>query len=238
MIDKLRDDSEYYGEEGRAYLSNSDIGALLNNPREFHQDQEDSKNFAMGRYFHQLLLEPDKAANTTLVDASTRNTKVYKEAAKDDGFLLLTKEAEEVHSWVDAIKSNFDFFSDINSPENIFEEPAIGEISGEMWKGKADIVAADRVIDLKTTGDITQFRWNARKYNYDSQAYIYQQLFGKPLLFYVIDKKTLMMGVFTPSEDFIDSGKSKVERAVEVYRRFFGPDATDSVTDYYISEKI
>ena len=28
-------------------------------------------------------------------------------------------------------------------------------------------------------------------YNYDSQAYIYQQLFDKPVKFYIIDKKTL-----------------------------------------------
>ena len=35
IIEKLRDDAQYYGEFGKQYLSNSDIGALLGNPKEF-----------------------------------------------------------------------------------------------------------------------------------------------------------------------------------------------------------
>ena len=35
MIDSLRDDNNYYGQVGGAYLSNSDIGTLLNNPQGF-----------------------------------------------------------------------------------------------------------------------------------------------------------------------------------------------------------
>ena len=58
VIDILRDDKEYYSGIGKNYLSNSDIDALLNNPRDFGKPREDNKNFADGRYFHQLLLEP------------------------------------------------------------------------------------------------------------------------------------------------------------------------------------
>ena len=32
VIEKLRDDKHYYGDFGKQYLSNSDIGSLLNNP--------------------------------------------------------------------------------------------------------------------------------------------------------------------------------------------------------------
>ena len=35
IIEKLKDDKEYYGGVGKQYLSNSDIGALLNNPKEY-----------------------------------------------------------------------------------------------------------------------------------------------------------------------------------------------------------
>ena len=35
IIEKLRDDAEYYGGVGKNYLSNSDISSLLNNPKEF-----------------------------------------------------------------------------------------------------------------------------------------------------------------------------------------------------------
>ena len=57
-----------------------------------------------------------------------------------------------------------------------YEEPAIAEINGQMWKGKADILNHEEqlIIDLKTTSDLDKFRWNAKKYNYDSQAYIYR----------------------------------------------------------------
>ena len=35
ILETLRDDEQYYGEFGKQYLSNSDIGSLLNNPNEF-----------------------------------------------------------------------------------------------------------------------------------------------------------------------------------------------------------
>jgi len=49
---------------------------------------------------------------------------------------------------------------------------------GRKFKAKADILCPDRIIDLKTTGNIDDFKWSARKYGYDSQCYIYQSLFG------------------------------------------------------------
>ena len=37
ILDRLRNDEDYYGAFGKQYLSNSDIGALLKNPKEFGQ---------------------------------------------------------------------------------------------------------------------------------------------------------------------------------------------------------
>ena len=39
-IKKLEDDQHYYGAFGRRYLSNSDIGALLGNPKDFRKDKK------------------------------------------------------------------------------------------------------------------------------------------------------------------------------------------------------
>ncbi len=61
ILELLKDDTNYYGPMGKAYLSNSDIGALLGNPKDFGKSRPDNKSFAEGRYFHQLLTEPDKA---------------------------------------------------------------------------------------------------------------------------------------------------------------------------------
>jgi hypothetical protein len=240
IIDELRDDDEYYNGKGKYYLSNSDIYALLTNPKRFRARSEDSKHFHEGRLFHQLILEPEKAVNVPQVDVSTRNTKEYKKYLEDSGleFAMLTKEYDEIVRLASVMKSNLQFYDDIYRDGNLYEEPTIGEIKGLQWKAKADIVTADSIIDLKTTSDINKFRWSAKSYNYDSQCYIYQQLFGKPLYFYVIDKESEQLGLFRPSEEFVKGGEAKVERAMEVYYRYFGPNPTDDIDNYFINETL
>lgn len=238
VLEKLRDDSQYYGEFGKQYLSNSDIGTLLTNPKEFGVSRADNQAFAQGRLFHQLILEPHKAEEWEFVDVSSRNTKAYKEfiAEKNLDFALLEKENLQIRKLVDAMMGNMDFYDDIRNEGNEYEVPAVGEIEGLMWKGKADIVHPEMLIDIKTTSKISDFKWSARKYNYDSQCYIYQQLFGKPLVFYVIDKTNEMLGIFRPTEEFVKGGRDKVKRAVEVYHKFFSDDATDDINFYYVED--
>ena len=240
IIEQLRDDSNYYGALGKQFLSNSDIGTLLSNPKNFGKIRPDNKSFAEGRYFHQLLTEPDKAEVAHMVDASTRNTKIYKDYCDANGldFSLLKSEVEAVETWASTMKSNIDFYDAIYADGNQYEVPAITNLFGREWKGKTDILGSEELIDLKTTSDIKKFKYSAYAYNYDSQAYIYQVLFGKPLVFYVIDKITLQLGIFRPSAGFIESGERKVRNAVEVYNRFFGPEAWDDVVNHYIQESL
>jgi hypothetical protein len=169
------------------------------------------------------------------VDVSSRNTKKYKEilADSEEPFLLLQKEYDDIQELAKVMTANLDFYDMIYAKGNQFEVPAIGEIGGVMWKGKADIVCDDCLIDIKTTGDINKFIYSARMYNYDSQAYVYHTLFGKPLKFLVIDKTNGQLGVFETTADFIEKGAEKVEKAIEVYNKFFGKDATDDVNQYY-----
>lgn len=237
-IERLRNDEDYYGEFGQQFLSNSDIGSLLGNPLDFRKKEDDNANYAKGRYFHQLILEPEKAEQTVFIDASNRNTKIYKEAIQelDLKFVLLNKEGEEIRGCVDNMIQNFEFFEGIREDGNQYEVPAIKEIKGKMWKGKADIVCKDILIDLKTTSNINDFKWSASKYNYDSQCYIYQKLFGKPLVFYVVDKTNGRLGIFKPTEEFIKRGEDKVERAIDVYEKFFGQNATEKIETYFINE--
>lgn len=238
VIELLKDDSNYYGQVGKLYLSNSDIGTLLTNPKMFGVSREDNKNFLDGRYFHQLLIEPEKAKDMKFVDTSTRTTKEYKQFLIDNDLpiAMLLKEKIEIESLVSQMKSNLYMFDNIYKEGNQYEVPAVAEIKGLMWKGKADIVCDDILIDLKTTSSIHDFKYSARKYNYDSQCYIYQQLFNKPLVFYVIDKGSGQMGIFKPSEEFVKRGEDKVSRAIEVYETFFGLNRTKDVMDYFIEE--
>ena len=240
IIDSLRDDANYYGKVGRQFLSNSDIKTLLTNPSMYGVPTPDNPAFAKGRLFHQLILEPEKAADVDCVNPASRNSKAYKEACAERGkeFMLLCKEMDDIKRLTDTMLSNLDFFDAIRDDANVYEEPAVGTIMGKEFKGKADILGAERIIDLKTTGKIDDFRYSARKYGYDSQCYIYQSLFGKPLVFFAIDKTTGMMGMYEPSQDFILRGRDKVERAIEVHDKFFGTDATQSIETFYIKQTL
>lgn len=237
MLDKLRNDEDYYGEYGSQFISNSDIGTLLKNPKQFKVREEPTIAMLQGSYLHTALLEPEKLDNFKIVEASTRNTNIYKDASNGK-LLLLKNEVDNLEEMVKVIKSNFFFYDSIYREGNLYEEPAIMELFGLPFKGKCDIVCEDFLIDIKTTSDIDDFKWSARKYNYDSQSYIYQQLFDKPLIFYVICKKSHRLGIFEPSEEFILSGKDKVLRAVEVYKKFFSKDNTEDINNFFIKETL
>ena len=239
-IERLRDDVDYYGTFGKQFLSNSDVGALLSNPREFRVSRPDNQAFAKGRYFHQSLLEPEKLKDWEFVDSYSRNTNAYKQAVAESGkeVLMLNKEKEEMDALVEIMTSNFELYEQMYLNGNEFEVPGVKQFNGVWWKGKADIISNDCIIDLKTTSNILDFRYSAKKYNYDSQCYIYQNIFGKPLVFYTIDKKSGQVGVYEPSDAFVRGGEEKVERALAVYEQFFGDKATDTLDSYIIRETL
>ena len=233
VLKSLKNDQEYYTGIGKQFLSNSDVGTLLNNPTAFGTFRKDGKALAEGRLFHQLLLEPEKVVDFPVCDTSTRTTKEYKAFVE---FCMLTKEVAEVNRWVDAVRQNYSFYELIYGEGNQYEVPEITTFHDLPWKGKADIVTPEFVVDLKTTGDINKFKYSARAYNYDSQCYIYQQLFGKPLVFLVVDKETCQLGMYKPSTEFVEYGAQKVERASQVYQRYFGQNASEDIINHYINE--
>lgn len=220
---KLQEDKDYYGDFGRQFLSNSDIYSLLNDPRNFRKQSKETKAMIMGRYFHVSMLEPQKLSDFVIIDSTSRNTKNYKDQLKDTGLsiALLQQEADDLDDLVEVMKSNLTFYEAIYNSKNRYEVPAIKEIQGAMWKGKADILHPDRIIDIKTTSDISKFKYSAKKYNYDSQAYIYQKLFGYEMIFMVIDKTTKQIGVYDCSEKFLSFGEEKVQKAVESWNLFY-----------------
>lgn len=240
VLKLLSNDQEYYNGIGKTYLSNSDIKTLLENPSNYGKPREDSSALIQGRYLHTLLLEPEKITDFHIVDTATRNNKDYKEycATNDIDYALLSKETESLHNMARALKGNIFFYEQMYRQGNEYEKPAVGFIKGLIWKGKADIVTDEYIIDVKTTSDINKFKYVAKTYNYDSQCYIYQQLFGKPMCFFVVDKETYQIGVFTPSPTFLDSGEQKVIKAVEIYNTYFSMDAQQSIEDYFIQDTL
>ena len=226
ILKMLEDDKNYYGDFGKKYLSNSDISTLLTNPLSLGTPLENRPAFLVGGYFHTAILEPEKLKNFKIVEATTRNTKAYKEISGGE-ICLLQHEVDKTELLVDKMMAN-DICKDLIRGNNVdYEVPGISEIAGHMWKGKADIINHDEklIIDLKTTADISKFQYSAKKYNYDSQAYVYQTLFGYEMIFMVIDKSTHQIGIFDCSPRFLENGKDKVEQAIEAYELFFkNPD--------------
>jgi len=230
MYWKLKSDEHYYGEYGQQFLSNSNISTLLKNPKDLHKPRPGSPAFLIGGYFHTAILEPQKLKSFKIVEASTRNTKAYKEISGGE-MCLLQKEADQVNVMTEVMLAN-DVCRDLIKPvlgNVVYEEPHVVELFGNKWKGKADIINHEEklVIDLKTTADIDKFRWSASKYNYDSQAYIYSKLFGYEMLFIVIDKTTHQIGLFDCSPEFYKSGEDKVRRASDAYDLFYKTENFD-----------
>ena len=226
ILERLKNDEDYYGDFGKQFLSNSNVGTLLTNPLALRDTQQSNINFLIGGYFHTAILEPDKLKKYRIVEASTRNTNIYKEMSGGE-MCLLKHEVDQLELMIDKVLSNEVCKGLIRADNNDYEVPGIAEIAGAMWKGKADILnhSEKLIVDLKTTSNLADFRYSAKKYNYDSQAYIYKQLFGYDMVFMAIDKITNQIGIYDCSDKFLETGKEKVEKAVEAYNLFYNdPD--------------
>ena len=238
ILKKLSNDADYYGDFGKKYLSSSDVGVLLSNPLALKKEQKKTAAFLVGGYFHTTILEPDKLKKFKVIPSTTRNTKLYKEMSNGE-LCLLQHEVDKIEIMVDKMLSNNVCKDLIQGDWVEYEKPGIKRIEGEMWKGKADIInhGEKLVVDLKTTADLKKFRWSASKYNYDSQAYIYNKLFGYEMIFVVIDKNTHQIGLFDCSPEFYERGQRKVEEAVQAYRLFYKQEGFDP-KQYFINETL
>lgn len=258
IIKKLQKDSEYYGKFGKQFLSASNIRQLLYEPTEFNKSIK-TLPLLEGRYFHTCILEPEKIDTIPVFNSSSRTTNAFKQFTSESNLsqydVLLEKEKQRLDNLVDTLMANINVFEIIAGEKT--EIPNIKEIHGQMFKGKCDVLVTnpfevpveDRngnvmlweypygaVVDLKTSGDISKFRHSGSRYCYDSQAYIYQELFDKPMLFIAIDKKLGTIKFSPCSEEFIFSGETKVKQAVKIYEKFFSDEATHDINDYIYTE--
>ena len=222
VLKRLDNDEDYYGAFGKQYLSNSDIRSLIRDPMNFKQPIVGNPNLIKGGYFHTLVLEPDKLEQYKIIEAATRNSKVYKDLSGGE-MCLLQKEADELQVLRDKLMANDMCKELIQDIDVEYEIPGVLELGGEWWKLKADIVnnTQQLVVDLKTTSNLDKFAYSAREYNYDSQAYIYSSYFNMDMIFIAVDKLSGQIGIFDCSPQFLQRGKDKVEQAIEQYRLFY-----------------
>lgn len=241
LEEKAIEDDFYYGYLGQAALSSSSIKQLLNSPKTYHYMQkygsQDTKSLLIGRLFHLAILEPHKMDEVEVIDVQSRNAKAFKEAREENTKVITKKEEEEIRRLQDAMLRNEKVLTYLQGAQ--FEVPCVDELGGYAFRAKADIIQDGHIIDLKTTTDLNAFRYSARKYGYDVQAYIYCNLFDIPyenFHFVAIDKGSLDIGVYHVSEEFYLAGREKVKEGIERYKSFF-VDKND-IDSYYIEETL
>ena len=151
ILQKLKNDEDYYGDFGNQFLSNSHVGRLLKDPLKAFEPSKPSPAFLIGGYFHTCILEPDKLEKFTVVKSTTRNTKAYKDVAGGE-LCLLQHEVDVIELMREKVMSN-DICRDLILGSDFertvdYEVPMITELFGNKWKGKADIVNHDEKLLL------------------------------------------------------------------------------------------
>ena len=226
LLERMLDDTFYYGELNTLALSSSSLKQLLSSPKTYNFSLKygsgESAALRAGALFHWAILEPEKFAAQKFVEVQSRNTKKFKEAKEEFGKVFTAKERSEAERLVDAFYRNEHAKELITKAD--FEIPAIDNVLGMPFRGKADVLGTNRIVDLKTTTDIKGFSYSANKYGYDVQCYLYCNLFKKEFKdfhFLVLDKGSLDIGIFNCSEEFYYRGEEKVEKALDLYNKFF-----------------
>ena len=237
----MLDDDFYYGELNTLALSSSSLKLLLSSPKTYKYvtkyGNPETQPLRDGRLVHQAILEPQKFSEQVFVNVSSKNTKTYKEAREKYGEVYTRSEKENAEKIADAFFKNEHALKYITDCK--FEIPQIGMVQGFPFRGKADVLKKDGIVDIKTTtGGVKNFYHSAKKYSYDVQCYVYCKLFNITYLdfrFVVIDKGSLDIGVWNCSEEFYLEGERKTKEAIQIFEKFFieGQDI-----DNYIIEGI
>lgn len=242
LIKEMEDDNFYYNYLGKNTLSSSIVTKLLESPRAYqmslHPSSKSTSALDFGWLFHTAILEPDVYEDQVFLDVSSRNTKKFKDAKEEFGRVFTKSDRWKVERLSDAFYGNSNAVNLLSHSKQ--EVPAIGEIEGVPFRGKADILGDGYVADIKTTTGISGFRYSANKWNYDSQCYIYCQLFNidpENFWFIAIDKETYTVGIYNCSDEFYDRGKQKVLKAIDVYKKYF-VDKTEEVGEFFIRETL
>ena len=240
ILAEMYNDDFYYGHLGKHALSSSSLKMILKSPKTYRNvtkygdPNSDSPALAQGKLVHWMILEPHKVDELHFIEASTKGTKVYKEAKAQYGEVFLNKERSQAERVADAVLRNEAALKLLTKSD--FEIPAIEMMEGLPFRGKADIIQGSTIIDLKTSADLSTFKYSADKYGYDLQAYMYKRMFkANDFKFLVVDKGSCDIGIFETTDEFIARGEDKFNRAVDNYKYFFQGD-TD--LDQYVMRGI
>jgi len=238
LLDKMIDDSFYYGYMGDNSLSSSSIKGLAKNPNLYLQKSKDSSAFDVGSLFHFYVLEPDKFKKINYVELGSRKGKAWEEAVQEHGKVYLKKDVDIATEMGERLLSNSRVQDALKMTK--FEVPAVGYINNYPFRGKADILGDGYIIDLKTCQDVSWFKNDVRRYKYGAQVYIYCQLFNldfSDFIFIAIDQKSMTPQFCSVTDMTYEYGRKVVEEGCWNYEMYFDKKVLN-LEDFYLEEEV
>tara|TARA_Y100000004_G_C8939282_1_gene423474 strand:+ start:448 stop:1233 length:786 start_codon:yes stop_codon:yes gene_type:complete len=228
IISRMYDDKFYYGYLGENALSSSSAKKLLVSPKQYESSLHENNNnvpaLREGRLFHMMALEEHKIDDNYLfIDSSTRTTNKYKDFVAENPHkeVMLTKEYNVLSDLLKHLHRNLEASELLRGGQP--EIPMIGNIFGYPFRGKADYLKDNHVIDLKTTSKLEGWVWAAKNtWHYDMQCYIYKHLYNvQKFTFLVIEKGTGEIGIYDVSEESMQKAGHKLKKVCKIYEEYF-----------------
>lgn len=235
-------DEQYYNDQ--TLITNSHLKVLLEGGPEalenyYKYGSEDKPEFAFGRAFHTLILEPEEFTNRYYIfddtdickeiggkrPTSTNKYKEWKEKLSMDNFgkemiglddlNRLEKMEDKLYS-IPQVKTLLE-----NTKREVVYQ---ANIEGVECKGKLDAIKPNQmIIDLKTTSKAPtpyNFGKDFRNYNYDRQMAFYAELAQVPSACIIAIQKTVpyTVGVYMISNESMETGIEKYKYALDLYK--------------------
>lgn len=225
--------AEYHGD--RSFYSSSALKLLLKDKAAFYkkyilnekQEEKVNHNFTFGSYVHALILEPHLVHEEFVQYSGDKNTDKFKEFKKEHaGKEILTPTAwsngQYLLSQVQA-SSNFNYVQGGEA-----EKTFCGSINGMPLKVRADYIAKDYILDVKTTSanisDLANIERACANYDYALSAALYLDMFKKKnpklkrFLFWFINKQSGQEVLVQASNEFLEFGRQKYKEAIKIYK--------------------
>lgn len=144
--------------------------------------------------------------------------------------IISEEEFEVITTVVDRIKSH-PLANELIFGEGTRREIELkAKIEGKDWVGRADAIkvgennAIDYNLDVKTTAKFDDFKWDAKRLDYDLQSAVYSLISkaqDKP--FYWVIAETVVpyrVGVAVAANEFVENGYQKLERICNEIKAF------------------
>lgn len=193
------------------------------------EEDDNSLHLILGRVFHILILQPEQLEATTIVvNATTRNTNIYKgiAAQNPEKTVLLKRDYDDLCRMRDRFQTktlNRSLLNNATCEASCFWTDPIAQI---RCKARLDVLATDYVIDIKTTRAIRYFRQDADIFGYIRQAAWYldavRAVTGKRIdrfLFIAVERKAPFDSqIFELGQKTLAKARAQNDANLAIYR--------------------